>query len=295
MLRNRPVKISVIMPSYSQADYVEEALLSALDQDYPHKEVLFLDGGSTDGTMEIVNRHRDRLAVCVSERDDGQSDAMRKGFERASGDVLTWLNTDDILLPGALAEVARVFEGNPGCEWAFGNIVWIDADGAVIRCGRGEDWWPILPRVGTLTAAGPSAFFAKSLYDRVGGINLDLHYKMDTELWWRFAMAGARYHRLRRYTWAYRLHETAKTAAPLFAGASDPTAAKTHAARAAEQRQIEAMTKGFTTHLPSPVTLPLRVAARIATPGYLRGFWESRHFRGRPIEQLMEALCPPAH
>ena len=195
------MKISVIMPSLNQAQFVEAALQSVLTQDYKDFEVVFVDGGSTDGTMDIVENYRDRLAYCVSESDKGQSDALHKGFLHASGDILTWLNTDDLLLPGALRVAATAFQKNPSRTWLLGNVVWIDRDDKIIKCWRGEGYTFAWHKLGLLTAGGPSAFFRAELYGRVGGVTLNLPFQMDTELWWRFIIAGERYHRISGYTW----------------------------------------------------------------------------------------------
>lgn len=205
------LKISVVIPSYNQARFVEETLESVFAQDQEDTEVLFVDGGSTDGTLTLAERYRDQFAYFVSEPDRGQSDAMTKGFAAATGDVLTWLNTDDILLPGALSAVARAFRETPGCEWTLGNVVWIDGDGNIMRFYKGEGWSEAGVRAGRLTAGGPSAFFTSGLLQRAGGIDRDMHYKMDTHLWWRFVASGARYVRLPSYIWALRLHPEAKT------------------------------------------------------------------------------------
>jgi len=204
------MKVSIVMPSFNQSNYVDAALNSVFSQNYRNWEILFVDGGSTDNTMKIIEKYRDRLAYCVSESDKGQSDALNKGFSNATGDIFTWLNTDDLLLPDALSEVVKVFSCNPGTNWILGNVIWIDANDNIIKCWRGEGYTPGWPRLGLLAAGGPSAFFRRQLYERVGGINLNLHYVMDTELWWRFAMAGESFYRTRNYTWALRLHKEAK-------------------------------------------------------------------------------------
>lgn len=281
------MKISVVMPSFNQASYVEAAINSVLDQADADYEILFVDGGSTDGTMDIVERYRHRLTVCVSEPDKGQSDALRKGFERARGEILTWLNTDDLLLPGALSEVAREFQRKPVLSWALGNVIWIDANDTILKCWRGESYTPGLMRLGAFAAGGPSAFFKRELYNRVGGINLDLHYQMDTELWWRFAMAGERYHRLKTYTWALRLHENAKVSGAMFADANDEKQQTATRCKVEEARQISRLTSKYRLPIHHLLSRQISGVRRALSPRFLAGYAESRRFRGHNLDTLI--------
>jgi len=113
-------KISVVMVSFNQAVFLEEGLRSILDQSYPNLEFIVIDGNSTDGSVDILNRYRDRLATLVIERDRGQSDGLNKGFARATGDIVTWVNSDDLLEPGALFRVAQAF-ATPGVDMVAGG------------------------------------------------------------------------------------------------------------------------------------------------------------------------------
>ena len=210
------MKISIIMPSYNQGRYVEASIISLIEQDYAHKELIFIDGGSTDETMKIFEKYKKYFTHHVSEKDLGQSDALQKGFNRASGDVLTWLNSDDLLLPGALKAVKAEFVDKPYVECVFGNVVWIDSEDLVIRCRKGDRVHRFLQKLRRLSAFGPSAFFTADALKRVGGVNLDLHYTMDNELWWRFFIDGVKFSRVNEYTWAFRRHPKSKTSAYLF-------------------------------------------------------------------------------
>ena len=108
-----PLKISIITPSLNQGKYLESNIISVHQQPYTHREHLIIDGGSTDNTNQIIQKHQEKLAYWVSEKDNGQSEAINKGFKKASGDILTWLNSDDQLMPGSLEKVASIFENNP--------------------------------------------------------------------------------------------------------------------------------------------------------------------------------------
>src|SRR5258706_15191827 len=125
-------RITIVTPSYNQAQYVDATIRSVLEQGYPNLEYIVVDGASTDGSAEVIRRHADRLAWWVSEKDGGQSAALAKGFARATGDVLAWLNSDDLYLPGTLATVARVFPPEPDVGFIYGSRVVIDPGGATL-------------------------------------------------------------------------------------------------------------------------------------------------------------------
>lgn len=286
------MRISVCMPSFNQARFIEAAIVSVLSQDHDNVELIFVDGGSTDGTLDIASRYKNEMAVCVSEPDRGQSDALRKGFEKATGDVLTWLNTDDLLLPGALRETAAAFER--GAEWMLGNVVWISVDGLVMRVRKGERYSRLLgPRMGVLSACGPSAFFSRDLYRNVGGINVDFNYSMDTDLWWRFAMSGARFVRLSGYTWALRLHEEAKTSAHLFRPDGDAAAQRAVSANRAEDERINVMTRGYRFPVPRSLAGAVKIGRKATSPAYLRGIADDLRWRGKSIDLFARAHPGP--
>lgn len=279
------MKISIVMPSFNQSQFVTAAIESVLSQDYDRFEVLFIDGGSTDDTMSIVDVYRDRLTYCISEPDNGQSDALHKGFLKATGDVLTWLNTDDLLLPGTLRRVAQTFSQAPNTSWILGNTIWIDKNDRILRCWRGEGYTPGWPRLGLLAAGGPSSFFTRDLYERVGGLNLQLHYQMDTELWWRFAMSGEKFVRLNGYSWALRLHEAAKVSGHMFADRDNSRQTKIQHEKNVERAHIEAMTAGYTRRLPF-VSSALSIARKITSPAYIHGLVDHMLWNGRSISEL---------
>ncbi len=216
-------KISIITPSYNQGNYIEETILSVLDQGYPNIEHIIIDGGSTDSTVDILNRYKNQLAYAVSEADRGQSHAINKGFAMASGEIVTWLNSDDRLAPGALAAVALAFSTSSAdmvsgiCE-VYKNDVLINRH--MTACADGP-----LPLLDILDLdngwnAGqffyqPEVFFTKALWDKAGGrVREDLYYSMDYELWLRFAHCGANIHVIGRPLARFRVHSGQKTANP---------------------------------------------------------------------------------
>jgi glycosyltransferase involved in cell wall biosynthesis len=186
------VKISVVTPSYNQGPFLERTLRSVLDQQGDFElEYLVQDGGSTDESLSILERYRDRLSY-VSEPDGGQSDAVNKGFARATGEVVGWLNSDDVYLPGALDAVARAL-GPRGARWCFGQCRVVDEDDREIR--RAISWYKNrLSRRYTLRRLltkdfipQPATFFRRDLLEQVGSLDPACHYAMDYDLWLRFA------------------------------------------------------------------------------------------------------------
>ena len=280
------MKVSIVMPSFNQSSYVEKALNSIFSQSYKNWEILFVDGGSTDNTMQIVEKYRERFAYCISEPDKGQSDALNKGFSRATGQILTWLNTDDLLLPDALSEVVKAFTSKPERSWVFGNVIWIDAKDIVLRCWRGEGYTLGWPRLGLLAAGGPSAFFKRELYERVGGINLDLHYQMDTELWWRFAIAGESFYRLENYTWALRLHEAAKVSGHMFVAKNDSRQQTVAKLKSQEAAHLQNLTSAFCIMRNSYLTKLLSLCRRLVSRAYLGGLADNYKWRGKKLNLM---------
>jgi len=185
------MKITIITPSYNQGDYVEHTIHSVLEQNVDFElEYLVIDGGSTDNTIEILKKYSDRLQW-VSEKDRGQSHAVNKGFLKATGDIVGWLNSDDIYEEGTLQKVASAFENNSDCQWVVGKCRVINEDGLEIRRNvtRYKDKWIDRYSYERLLAedfiSQPAVWFRKSFLDEVGLLDEGLHYTMDYDLWLR--------------------------------------------------------------------------------------------------------------
>lgn len=213
-------RISVITPSFNQGDYIEQTLLSVANQGYPDIEHIVIDGGSRDATGEILARWRERLAYCVSEKDRGQSHAINKGFERATGELLMWLNSDDLLAPGALAAAALALDRS-GADMVAG-ICEIHRDGETIErhltcCDDGPLPLADLLDIEFSWMGGqffyqPEVIFTRDLWRRSGArVDEAWFYSMDYELWLRFAQAGARLTVIGRPIAQFRVHPEQKT------------------------------------------------------------------------------------
>jgi glycosyltransferase involved in cell wall biosynthesis len=187
-------KISVVTPSFNQGRYIESTIKSVLDQGYPNLEYLIMDGGSTDGTVEIIEKYSDQLTYWVSEPDEGQTDALIKGFNRASGDILCWLCSDDLFEARTLQEVAEIFVQHPDWEVVYGDSFWIDADGRPIRFKKEIPYYNFVWMYDHDYLPQPSTFWRRGIYEKVGGLDVRMELSMDSDLWSRFAEHTALHH-----------------------------------------------------------------------------------------------------
>jgi glycosyltransferase involved in cell wall biosynthesis len=196
--------VSIITPSYNQARFLEATLRSVLEQDYPRIEYLVVDGASTDGSVEIIRRYADRLSWWVSEKDTGQSEAINKGFQRARGEIVGWLNSDDVYLPGAVSAAMEAFRINPSAGLVYGDALAIDADGRQFNLMRACQY-SLPDLLAFKIICQPAAFMRRSVLQQVNYLNPDYHLLMDALLWMNMAChapivyvpqtwAAARYH-----------------------------------------------------------------------------------------------------
>jgi glycosyltransferase involved in cell wall biosynthesis len=178
--------VSIITPSYNQAAFLEQTIQSVLGQEGVPVEYLIVDGGSTDGSAEIIRKHADRLAWWVSERDAGQADAINKGLKRAKGEIVAWLNSDDLYTPGAIAQVAATFQANPEAGLVFGDAVTIDPAGRQIgRFVFGD--WGLDELMGFRIICQPAVLMRRTILEQAGYLDPSYHYLLDHQLWLRIA------------------------------------------------------------------------------------------------------------
>ena len=184
-------RITVVTPSFNQAPYLEETLRSVLLQGYPQLEYLVMDGGSTDGSVAILRQYAPWLQGWVSEADRGQSHAIEKGFAQANGEILAWLNSDDLYLPGTLFAIAERFLARPEAVLVYGEAAHITPEGqprADTPCARPYDRRWLLEQSNLIPQ--PAAFFRKEAYRAADGLDEALHYVMDWDLWLRLDRYG---------------------------------------------------------------------------------------------------------
>jgi glycosyltransferase involved in cell wall biosynthesis len=202
--------VTIVIPSYNQVNFLEETIKSVLNQTYPNVEYIIMDGGSVDGSLEIIKKYAHKLAHWVSEKDRGQTDAINKGFSLAKGEVLGWLNSDDTLLPDAVAEAVAYLAVHPEIGLVYGGANYIDEKSKVI--GRFPAAQTDLARLrrGYVHIPQQASFFRKLLWDQVGPLDPDFFFAMDYDLWVRLAALSEL-----KYipsVWAnFRLHADAKT------------------------------------------------------------------------------------
>jgi glycosyltransferase involved in cell wall biosynthesis len=178
--------VSIVTPSFNQMDYLEDAIRSVLAQDYPTIEYIVVDGGSTDGSIEIIRKYSHRLAWWISEPDEGQAEAINKGMEHANGEIVAWLNSDDLLLPGAVSQAVQALSHNPTTGFVFGDAITIDQEGKPIKKLAFPDW-DTIDLLSFRIICQPAVFIRRENYLRSGGLDTNYHYMLDHHLWLRIA------------------------------------------------------------------------------------------------------------
>ena len=199
-------RITIITPSFNQAPFLERTILSIHNQGYPNLEHIVIDGGSTDGSREILRRYEKRLHYWQSGPDRGQSDAINIGSGHATGRYMTWINSDDMLMPGALHRFARAFGDNPEAGLVFGNQVEVDEHDRVIKRLFTIDFdiRDFLYEI-SIIVHQQSALWRTDLFRRIGGLKL-FRYAMDYDMIYRMYRSGARFHRIPDFLSAFRVH-----------------------------------------------------------------------------------------
>lgn len=208
-------KISIITPSFNQAHFLTETMESVLGQRYPNLEYVVIDGGSTDGSVDVIRRYSDRLAHWESERDRGQAHAINKGLTKATGEIVAFLNSDDLYLPGTLHAVADAFSRAPEAQWMAGGVLMFGEEG----CLEDHTWWHGATVAKTpadwihnnYEASQPAHFWKRELFERHGLFDEGLTYCFDHEFYVRLAFAGVACTPLHRPLAAYRFHGASKT------------------------------------------------------------------------------------
>jgi glycosyltransferase involved in cell wall biosynthesis len=201
--------VSIVTPSLNQAQFVETTIQSVLGQDYPRLEYLVIDGGSTDGSIEIVERYRDRLAYWVSEPDQGQAAAINKGLKRASGEIVAWLNSDDAYLPGTIRKAVEALQANPAAGMVCADGLMVDSE---LRLLDPHRYGPrsVVELLSFEVLLQPTVFMRGELLRKIGFLNDEYHLILDHELWVRIAAHSAILH-VPQFWALERTHAQAKT------------------------------------------------------------------------------------
>ena len=203
--------VSIITPSYNQAAYLEQTILSVLNQDYAPIEYIVVDGASKDASVEIIKKYSDRLAYWVSEKDGGQAEAINKGFARATGEIIAWLNSDDYYLVGAVSAAVKIFEANPDVVLVYGNMLAVDEHGKTFNTLTYKQL--TLEDLLCFQIIGqPAVFMRRSALQKTNSLDATFHFLLDHFLWIQLAQHGRILHA--NQTWAAaRYHAEAKNRA----------------------------------------------------------------------------------
>jgi len=178
--------VSIVTPSYNQAEYLDFTMQSVLHQDYENIEYLVVDGDSNDGSQEIIQKYANQLTWWISEPDQGQADAINKGFRRASGEIVAWLNSDDLYLPGAVSAAVELFEKNPDASVVYGDAVSADSQGSLLNELK-FDTWGTADFLQFKIICQPAVFMRRSALEKVGYLDASYHFFLDHQLWIRLA------------------------------------------------------------------------------------------------------------
>ncbi len=228
-IEKQPI-LSIVIANYNHGEYLETAISSVIDQCWgiaigqngqpvlgldngEAVELVICDAASSDSSVEIIKKYKNWLAWWCTERDGGQSEAFNKGFSHCTGRYLTWLNADDILLPGVLLRFSHQVRKYKKCEWFTGNFYQFTNNRRVYEVGWGPHYYPFFlqHKNSPVVVFGPTSFFSKKIWEEAGKFDERLHFVMDIDLWSRFIRMGIKQRRLRFFCWAFRLHSESKT------------------------------------------------------------------------------------
>jgi len=204
------LKISIITPSFNQAQYIRRTIESVINQNYSHPEHLIIDGGSTDGTLDILHQF-DHCLDWVSKPDEGQAQAINKGFKKSTGEIVAWLNSDDLYLPDTLHRIAHFFHQHPDIDVVYGDYHLIDDQGKILLRKQEIPFDYNILLYGLDYISQPTTFFRRRVFDQIGYLDESLHFGLDWEYWLRIACYGGKFAHIPHYLAATRWHGEAKT------------------------------------------------------------------------------------
>ena len=200
---NRP-KISIVTPSFNQARFLEKTILSVINQNYPNLEYIVMDGGSQDGSVEILNKYQNAISYWTSEPDDGQADAINRGFNRAGGEIIAWINSDDVYIPGSFKKVADIFVADPEIDIIYGDYAIIDVNDKLVK--------RIIPGafvksklIKSCFIGQQATFFRKTSINKYGPLDTALNFVLDYDFWLKIMYGGGRFYYLNQCLAKHRL------------------------------------------------------------------------------------------
>lgn len=205
-------RVSIVTPSFNQAAFLEQTIQSVLSQDYPNLEYWVIDGGSTDGSLDIIKRYADKLSGWLSESDLGQGDAINKGFRRCQGEIVAWLNSDDIYRPGAIHRAVEVLQDHPEVGLVYSNVDSIDPQGEVFN-RMTYDQWGLEDLMSFNMLGQVSVFLRGSVLEKAGLLDISYHFLLDHHLWLRMALEAPLKYVPGEVWAAARMHPGAKNVA----------------------------------------------------------------------------------
>jgi glycosyltransferase involved in cell wall biosynthesis len=205
------MKVSVVIVSYNQAEYLEETILSVVNQEYPQKEIILIDGGSNDGSIQIIQKYANNFSYWISEPDEGQTDAIIKGFNLCTGELITWLNSDDLLIENIIDIVANFAKKMSNPEGVFyGGVYFIDSTGEIQEKYPNHKFNYFISKTLRPVLSQPGTFFSRKAYFAIGGLTKALKYSMDNDLFCNFLFSGYPFFYTGKYHSMFRKHPTQK-------------------------------------------------------------------------------------
>jgi glycosyltransferase involved in cell wall biosynthesis len=207
-------KVSIVTPSYNQGEFLEQTICSVLGQNYDYLEYFIIDGGSSDNTLDIIKKYKDKLDHWESRPDKGQAHAINKGITRSNGDILGWLNSDDVLLPGTVNHVISIFTKHPEVDVVYGSLERINQKGKIIPTPSYANNKTVFNKklvIGDCIVNQPGSFWRRRVMEKAGMLNENLEFSLDYEYWIRLALAGAIFYRVPDPLAQFRISNSSKT------------------------------------------------------------------------------------
>lgn len=280
-------KISIVTPSYNQGQFIEETILSIINQSYSNFEYIIIDGGSTDNSVEIIKKYEKHIAYWVSEKDSGQSEAVNKGFKRATGEIIGWINSDDILMPDALNKVAAYFDKNKDWNILKGYTVVIDINSNILFnlfMLKQKKWYA---KHGIYFIAQPSLFWKRTVLDSIGLLREDFHSAMDQELIIRMFENNFEIGHVKKILAGFRLHAASKT----YLRENEKMGSKEKAQKAEDNSVIEKLHGKEYVQNPPLFFKSLYRLEKLIKGIYLKSWLFSLKWKGRNVKDLNYNNC----